>query len=221
VVADAKYQDGWRAPYAMFFLPFLQQGAGSRIGPAGPRFDRSHFAQALLVRTERPVADLERQLRAALGEADRRLIVRTFSPMEEQIAGNFNLERLISRLTIAFGSVALLLACLGIYGVTAYSVTRRTREIGIRMAVGASRSSVLGTMLRGAFVQLAAGIVVGIPAAVVTGRVLESRLFGLSGRDPLVLGAGLAILAMATVLAALVPARRAAAVDPVRALRVE
>ena len=221
VVADAKYQDGWRAPYAMFFLPFLQQGAGSRIGPAGPRFDRSHFAQALLVRTERPVADLERQLRAALGEADRRLIVRTFSPMEEQIAGNFNLERLISRLTIAFGSVALLLACLGIYGVTAYSVTRRTREIGIRMAVGASRSSVLGTMLRAAFVQLAAGIVVGIPAAVVTGRVLESRLFGLSGRDPLVLGAGLAILAMATVLAALVPARRAAAVDPVRALRVE
>ena len=141
--------------------------------------------------------------------------------MQEQIAGNFNLERLIARLTIAFGSVALLLACLGIYGVTAYSVTRRTREIGIRMAIGASRPRVLGTILRGAFVQLAVGILLGLPAAFVAGRLLQSTLFGVSGRDPLVLGAGLAILVVATAAAALVPARLASTMDPVRALRVE
>jgi macrolide transport system ATP-binding/permease protein len=221
VVADAKYQDGWRPPYATFFLPFLQQSSGSRVGPAGSRYDRSHFAQALLVRTERGVPDLERALRVALGEVDARLIVRTFLPMQEQIAGNFNLERLISRLTIAFGSVALLLACLGIYGVTAYSVTRRTREIGIRMAIGASRPRVLGTILRGAFVQLAVGVAVGLPAAFIVGRLLQSTLFGVSGRDPLVLAAGLAILVVATATAALVPARRAATMNPVRALRVE
>jgi len=221
VVADAKYQDGWRAPYATFFLPFLQQGDGGRVGGAAPQYDRSQFAQALLVHTERAVPGLERELRVALGEVDARLIVRTFIPMQEQIAGNFNLERLISRLTIAFGSVALLLACLGIYGVTAYSVTRRTREIGIRMAIGASRPRVLGIILRGALVQLAVGVTLGLPAAFVVGRLLQSKLFGVSGRDPLVLAAGLGILVVATALAAVVPARRAATMNPVRALRVE
>jgi len=220
IVGDAKYQDAREAPYATFFLPFLQQGT-SRVGPAGTRLDRSHFAQALLLSTRSPVPDLEQQLRRSLGEIDRRLIVRTFQPMQEQVAGNFNLERLIARLTVAFGSVALLLACLGIYGVTAYSVTRRTREIGIRMAVGASRGRVLATILRSAFAQLAAGVVLGIPAAFIVGRLLQSTLFGVSGRDPLVLGAGLAILGLATAIAAALPARRAAALDPVRALRVE
>jgi predicted permease len=220
IVGDAKYQDAREAPYVTFFLPFLQQGTG-RVGPAGTRLDRSHFAQALLLRTRAAVPDFEQQLRRALGEIDRRLIVRTFQPMQEQVAGNFNLERLIARLTVAFGSVALLLACLGIYGVTAYSVTRRTREIGIRMAVGASRGQVLATILRSAFAQLAAGVVLGVPAAFIVGRLLQSTLFGVSGRDPLVLGAGLAILGVATAMAAALPARRAAALDPVRALRVE
>jgi ABC-type antimicrobial peptide transport system permease subunit len=137
------------------------------------------------------------------------------------VAGHFNLERLISRLTIAFGSVALLLACLGIYGVTAYSVTRRTREIGIRMAVGASRPSVLRTILRGALAQMAIGIAVGLPAVFAAGKFLESTLFGVSWRDPLMIGAGLSILALATAIAALLPARRAATMDPVKALRVE
>jgi predicted permease len=221
IVADAKYQDAWEPAYATFFLPFLQQGGSSRYTAAGVILDRSHFAQALLVSVDGAVPTLDQELRRALADVDRRLIVRTFRPMQEQIAGNFNLERLVARLTIAFGSVALLLACLGIYGVTAYSVTRRTREIGIRMAVGATRPRVLGTILRSALGQLLAGIAVGLPAAFIVGRLLQARLFGVSGRDPLVLGAGLVILTAATVFAALLPARRAASMDPVRALRVE
>ena len=120
-----------------------------------------------------------------------------------------------------FGGVALLLACLGIYGVTAHAVARRTREIGIRMAVGASRPRVLLTILRGAVWQLAVGVVIGLPAAFFAARLLETTLYGVSTRDPLVLGAGLALLTLAVLAAALIPARRAARMDPVRALRVE
>jgi predicted permease len=221
VVGDTKYQDARTAPYATFFLPFLQESAARRAVGGGARIDRSHYAQALLIRTRSVVPNLDGELRRALGEVDRRLIIRRVLPMHEQLAGHFNLERLIARLSIAFGSVALLLACLGIYGVTAYSVTRRTREIGIRMAVGASRPRVLGTILRGAFVQLAIGVAVGLPAALATGRLLQSTLFGVGPRDPLVLGAGLAVLTMATATAALLPARRAAGMDPVRALRMD
>jgi ABC-type antimicrobial peptide transport system permease subunit len=89
------------------------------------------------------------------------------------------------------------------------------------MAVGASRQRVLGTILRGAFAQLAIGVALGLPAAFATGRLLQSTLFGVSPRDPLVLGAGLAVLALATAMAALLPARRAATLDPVRALRMD
>jgi predicted permease len=221
IAGDTKYQDGRRAAYPTFFLPFLQQATSGRVGPAGPRIDRSHYAQALMIRTHGKAPGLEGEIRRALADVDRRLIVRTLRPMDEQVAGHFNLERLISRLTIAFGSVALLLACLGIYGVTAYSVTRRTREIGIRMAVGASRPSVLRTILRGALAQMAIGIAVGLPAVFAAGKFLESTLFGVSWRDPLMIGAGLSILALATAIAALLPARRAATMDPVKALRVE
>ena len=220
VVGDAKYQDGREPAYATFFLPFLQP-SGARDRGAAARTDRSHYAQALLVRTRGGVTGLEGEIRRALTEVDRRLIVRTLLAMPDQVAGNFNLERLIARLTIVFGGVALLLACLGIYGVTAHAVTRRTREIGIRMAVGATRPRVLLTVLRGAVVQLAIGVALGLPAAFAAGRLLQATLFRVSGRDPLVLTAGLGLLALAVLAAALIPAQRAARMNPVRALRLE
>jgi macrolide transport system ATP-binding/permease protein len=223
VVGDAKYQDGRGAPYATFFMPFLQQTTASRVvdGGGAAKLDRSHYPQALVIQTSSSVPGLESELRRTLADVDRRLIVRRFTTMDEQVAGHFNIDRLIARLTIAFGSVALLLACLGLYGVTAYSVTRRTREIGIRMAVGASRARVLATVLRGAMVQLGIGVAVGVPAAIAAGRWLEATLFGVSGHDPAIMAAGLAILSLAAVVAAVIPARRAANLDPVRALRVE
>ena len=155
----------------------------------------------------------------ALADVDRRLTVRRFAPMSDQIAGSFRLERLIATLTAVFGGVALLLACLGLYGVTAYAVTRRTREIGIRMAIGATRPRVLQTILSGALVQLALGIALGLPLAFLAGRLLQSQLYGVGGHDVRVMAAALALLATAALAAAWIPARRAATVDPVRALR--
>ena len=221
VVGDAKYQDGRGEAYATFFLPFLQESSIRRAQAPAPALDRSHYPGAIVIQTSSTVPNLESEIRRALSDVDRRLIVRSFSTLEQQVAGNFNLERLIARLTVAFGGVALLLACLGLYGVTAYAVVRRTREIGIRMAVGASRGRVLATVLRSALMQVAIGVVIGVPGVFLAGRLLRSALFGISEHDPGVLGAALGILLVSAIVAALIPARRAATMDPVRALRME
>jgi predicted permease len=223
VVGDAKYQDGRVPPYVTFFLPFLQQdtGARERAAKAGVGIDRSHYPGAIEIHAAGAAQGIEAEVRHALAEVDRRITVRRVTTIREQIAGAFSLDRLIARLTVAFGSIALLLACLGLYGVTAFSVSRRTREIGIRMAVGASRSRVLRTILRGALLQLVAGLVIGVPAALAAGRMLQAQLFGVSPGDPAVIAGASIGLAMAAILASLLPARRAASLDPVKALRVE
>lgn len=221
VVGDAKYQDGRAAPYPTYFLPFLQQTRAAREANAraGVPLDRSHYAQALELHTSGVGPDFAEQVKRALADVEARLTLRRLRPMDDQIAGAFGLERLIARLTMAFGAVALLLACLGLYGVTAYSISRRTREIGIRMAIGASRWHVLRSILGSASGQLAFGIALGLPAAFVAGRLLKAQLWGIGAHDPLVVAAALVILSAATLLAAWVPARRAASIDPVRALR--
>jgi len=116
---------------------------------------------------------------------------------------------------------ALLLACLGLYGVTMAAVSARTREIGVRMAIGASRAYVLRQVLGTALVQVVAGLAIGLPLALAAGTLLQSRLFGVGGHDPLAITAGTLALVIAAVAAALVPARRAATLDPIRALRTE
>ena len=221
VVADAKYQDAKGRPYVTFFLPFLQITGEDDEASGPPTLNRSHFPKSLVLHLSAPVPDLDRQVRLALAEVDRRFTVGEVTTMDEQVARNFNLERLIARLTVAFGGIAVLLACLGLYGVTAYSVTRRTREIGIRMALGATSAGVMRTVLRGALLQVAAGVAVGLPLTYWAGRLLESTLFGVSGQDARVIGAGIVLMVAAATLAAVIPARRAAAMDPARALRVE
>jgi predicted permease len=221
VVGDAKYQDAKGPAYATFFLPFLQTSVASDLGGRVSGLDRSHQPQALELYVMGTIPNLDVELRRALAETDRRMTARGVAPMAEQVAGNFNGERLIATLALAFGAVALLLACLGLYGVTAYSVSRRTREIGIRMAIGATRAGVLKAILAGALKQLAAGLALGLPAALVAGHLLQANLFGVSAHDPATLAVATLALVLCAVVAAIIPARRAASLDPVRALRIE
>jgi putative ABC transport system permease protein len=128
---------------------------------------------------------------------------------------------MIAKLTSFFGVLALILASIGLYGVTAYSVERRTNEIGIRMALGANRINVLGMVLRSAFLQVGIGLAIGIPATILGGRAMASQLFGVKAYDPTVMGLTILLLATAAFIAGFVPARRAAAMEPMRALRIE
>jgi ABC-type antimicrobial peptide transport system permease subunit len=137
------------------------------------------------------------------------------------VARNFNQERLIARLTELFGMLALILACIGLYGVTAYGVAQRTNEIGIRMALGADRGSVLVLVLRAALAQLGLGLAIGIPAALSGGHLLAQQLYGVKSYDPAILGTATLVLAASALFAASVPARRATRVDPIVALRYE
>jgi macrolide transport system ATP-binding/permease protein len=120
------------------------------------------------------------------------------------VASNFNQERLIARLTSAFGLLSLILASVGIYGVMSYLVARRTREIGIRMAIGASRTLIVRMVIRGAIAQLLIGLALGIPASLFIGRLMTSLLFHVSGYDPLILGGASTVLAICATGAAFV-----------------
>jgi ABC-type antimicrobial peptide transport system permease subunit len=160
-------------------------------------------------------------VRRTLADIDPNLNVVDILSFSEQLARNFNQDRLVTRLTELFAALALTLACVGLYGVTAYSVARRTGEFGIRMALGANRVNVLALVLRGALLQLAVGLAVGIPVALGGSRLLASQLYGLKSYDPLILGAAVFILAACALVAGLVPAQRAAKVDPMVALRYE
>jgi macrolide transport system ATP-binding/permease protein len=126
---------------------------------------------------------------------------------------------MLSRLTMLFGVLALLLATLGLYGVTAYGVARRTAEIGIRMALGAERAAVTTMVMRGAMLQALLGLAIGVPAAIISVRIVKSQLYDTKGVDTAVLTGAVLTLIAAAALAALIPARRAASIDPARALR--
>ena len=127
----------------------------------------------------------------------------------------------MSRLTLLFGLLALTLAAVGLYGVTAYTVERRTREIGVRVAVGANRSNVIAMIMRGAFRQVGLGLVIGLGLSLLAGRWITSQLFEVKGHDPLALAGAALLLAIFALIAGFVPASRAARIDPVSALRVE
>jgi len=165
--------------------------------------------------------NLESQVRRALAGIDPNLTVLSMTTFDEQVARNFNQDRLLARLTGLFGLLALVLASVGLYGVTAYNVARRTNEIGIRMALGADRNNVLGMVLRGAIGQVGMGLILGIPIALAAGHALSSQLFGVKGYDVRVLAGAVVILSACAAVAGLLPARRAASIDPMQALRAE
>ena len=168
-----------------------------------------------------PVEGLESQVRRTLGSIDPNLTVVNFNTFERQISGQFSQERLIARLTLMFGLLALVLASVGLYGVTAYTVARRTSEIGIRMALGADRGSVVRMVLREAMLQACVGLAIGVPVALLCVRFLKTQLYGEGGQDVSVLAGAIVVLAVSACVAGLIPARRAASTDPVTALRTE
>ena len=157
----------------------------------------------------------------ALADLDPNLSINHIRTMQQQIDLSFDQERAVASLAGLFGVVALILAAIGLYGVTAYAVAQRTGEIGIRMALGANRGNVLGLVLLGALLQLCFGLVIGIPVALAGGRLISNQLYGVKSHDPAILALAGAILGACALLAAFLPARRAASVDPMRALRTE
>jgi predicted permease len=216
VVGDAKYQDARAPAHPFFFLPFLQSPKGE------PEFMvRSQYAGTIELRVAGKPENLEAAVRRTLADINPDLTVLDMMSLDEQLSRNFNQERAISRLTGLFGLVALMLACVGLYGVTAFTVARRTNEIGIRIALGADRRNVLGLVMRGVLAQVAIGLAVGIPLALAGGRLLASQLYGLMSHDPVTVALSVVILAACTLAAGFVPARRATKVDPMEALRYE
>ncbi len=167
----------------------------------------------------RPI-DLEAQVRNALADVDPDLVMNGMDPYSD-VLRDFPQQNMIASLTWLFGAIGLVLAAVGLYGVTAYGVEQRGSEIGVRMALGADRGSVLALVLRGAFLQVGVGLVLGIPAAMGAGVWMASQLYCVQPWDPRVLAAAALVLGAAALMAALIPARRAANVDPMRALRME
>ena len=149
------------------------------------------------------------------------VVVDNFRTMEQQIGSELVRERLLAMLSTAFAALAVVLSCVGLYGVVSYDVSRSLRDLGIRMALGAQRLDVLRQVIRGALVISSIGIAIGLLAALVGPRVVGSLLFGVTARDPLTLAAAAALLTLTTVIASYIPARRASRIDPALVLRAE
>ena len=218
VVEDAKYEDARDVVWETFFLPLLQMTPDEwkESGQA-----RSNFIGSIQLRLSGKAQNLEPSIRRAIAEIDPNLTVLKIRSFADQLSGNFNQERLLARLTELFGLLALVVASVGLYGITAYSVARRTSEIGIRIALGASRAGVARMVLRSATLQIGLGLVLGVPVALWGGSFLASQLYGVKPHDPLMLAGSVLILGVCGLFAGLIPALRAASVDPVQALHTE
>jgi len=222
VVRDAKFA-GWglsRPARPMFFVP-LAQNVDYKNDLMKQIELRSHFIGGIMLVTNAPPGTLEPLLTKALAEVDSNLTVTSVRTMHQQVALSFDQERAVASLAGLFGMVALLLAAVGLYGVTAYAVAQRTNEIGIRMALGADRAQVVKLILRGAANRVFLGLLLGGPLAVGAGRLISAQLYGVSSWDPLALTLAASALAFCSFFAAIIPASRAASISPTNALRTE
>jgi predicted permease len=221
VFADFKMNNP-RDPIRPVFLRSLAQPfAGYKEPDLISTETNSMFMQAMVLDFNAPQANADALIRHTLAGIDPNLTVMDLRSFGAQVAGNFNGERLIAQLSSLFGILALILASVGIYGVMSYFVARRTSEIGIRMALGASRQSVVAMVMRGGLWQLLIGLALGIPAALFTGHLMQSQLYGVGGFDPLALAGSVFVLGLCATAASYIPARRAASIEPMQALRSE
>jgi ABC-type antimicrobial peptide transport system permease subunit len=203
----------------MFFVPLAQN-----VNYPDPLMKRvelqSHFIGGIMLVSDNAPGTLEPPVTRTLSELDPNLTVNSVRTMEQQVTLTFDQERGVSSLAGLFGTVALLLAAVGLYRVTAYTVAQRTGEIGIRMALGAARSNVLQLVLAQAFRRVLVGIFLGVPLAVGAGRLIASQLYGVSW-DPFALTGAAISLLLCAFTATVIPAHRAASISPMNALRVE
>ncbi|MGD0221884.1 MAG: ABC transporter permease [Terriglobia bacterium] len=206
VVKNAKYQDLRERPFPAAYYPYAQH---------------VQYLNDFEVRYSGRPDVIISEVRQAIGQVDHSLPVVHEGTMVEQVNRSLAGQTLIARLSTFFGVLAAFLACIGIYGLMSYAVTRRTNEIGIRMALGAERSGVLWMVMRESLTLVAVGVAIGIPAALAAGRLVSSVLYDTKATDPVTITASALVMIAVAALAGYLPARRAAKVDPMVALRYE
>ncbi len=205
----------------VYLRPLTQRFLGYKEPEMVSTESQSMIMQAMIIQFNQPQQNADTLIRRTLAGVDPNLTIMDLRTFEAQVAGNFNQDRLIARITSLFGMLALVLASVGLYGVMSYIVARRTSEIGIRMALGATRAGVVLMVMRGALWQILFGLVLGIPGALYAGYLMKSLLYGVRSYDPLSLAGAPLMLVLCAAVAGFIPARRAASIEPIQALRTE
>jgi predicted permease len=209
VIGNVKWSDARGEPEATVYRPILQVQ------------DQGAYTASLQVRTDNNPSGLAQTIRQAINQVDDKLPIFGVTTLNEQLQDTLKQDRLIAQLVSFFGALALLLACIGLYGVMAHGVARRTNEIGIRMALGAGGRDIAWMILRETLLLIVVGLALGVPTALFSARLVSSQLFGLNPSDPVTLIGAAVILSVVALLAGFVPARRASRVNPLVALRYE
>lgn len=222
VINDVRYMTyEYKKPVRpMYWLPEAQtvtyDDPGFRSGEIW-----SHYLYNIVLWAPGHPQDIEASVRKALASVDPNLVLYGVDPYSKVVGGDFQQQRMIASLTTLFGALGLVLAAVGLFGVQAYMVERRTNEIGLRMALGADRGRVIGMVLAGAFWQVCLGVAIGIPAAIGAGKLMTVQLFGVEPWDPVMLMTATLLLGVGALVASMIPAWRAACVEPMTALRTE
>jgi predicted permease len=222
IVGNAKYADpaNTEPPRPLFFVP-LAQRVHYDAALMQTIDDMTHYIEGAVLHVHGSMEGLESEVRHVFSDVDPNLTLLSVQSLQEQVDSTFDQRRAVARMTGLFGVLALLLAAVGLYGVTAYTVERRTSEIGVRMALGADRMNVIRLVLRGAFMQILIGLLLGIPISIACSKLISAQLYQVKGWDPLVLGGSILALTVCAFFASIIPAQRAASINPVKALRTE
>jgi predicted permease len=222
VVRDMRYMTyGYKDPVGpMFWLPETQTVQYDDPAYASGEL-WSHYLYDIVIWAPGNPPGMEERVRKALASVDPNLVLYGVDPYGKVVSSDFQQQNMIATLTTLFGVLGLVLAAVGLYGVMAYAVEQRTREIGVRMALGADRGRVMKMVLQGSFLQIGIGLALGVPAAIGAGKLMSDQLFGVKPWDPVMLTLATLLLCLAALLASVIPARRAAGVEPMVALRSE